>query len=137
MMSTPLQGLETDSAMALTDVGQLPRVLPRWHVDLLVAEFDTEYVVFDARSRMVHRIAGRHSLVFNACDGETNSDDLVTELIEAGLGSTDDVRDIVATALTDLANLGLLEGTVAPTPPPCIGCGAEANKRRRRRLAPR
>lgn len=90
-------------------------VLPRRHPDIEVAEFDTEFVVFDPSVGQVHRIAGLEAAVFDACDGVTTVDALVDELELEGPAE-------VTSSLERFRQLGLLEGTVAEPPPPCYGC---------------
>jgi hypothetical protein len=104
----------------------LPEVLPARHPDLEVAEFETEFVVFDAANRMVHHLEGVQALVFDACDGMTSAESIGGELAAAGLGGR------FADAFSELVALGLLEGTTPVEPPPCLGCGNPTSKSRRR-----
>jgi hypothetical protein len=122
----------------MSAIAELPEVLPDRNSDVEVAAFDTEFVVFDPRNRMAHRLEGQHALVFDACDGSTRTAALLAELHEAGAGDVDEVRAMLTERLAELADLGLLVGTDAPPPPPCLGCGgARTEPRRRRRFGRR
>lgn len=121
-----------DPAVALRQ-RTLPERWPLRHSDVEVAEFDTEFVVFDPRSRMAHHLVREHALVFESCDGRSSAELLIRGLVEAGHGSAEEVAAVLADALSDLSALGLLEGTEPPAPPPCVGCGASKPAQRRRR----
>ncbi len=99
-------------------------VLPRWHDGVEVAEFETELVVLETRSRQVHLLGPLASLVFDACDGSTRVDELVDEIAEWRPDERDSIAGAVTATLLELGGLGLLEGIEpAPPPPPCVGCG--------------
>ena len=61
----------------------LPATFPARRAGLEIAEFDTELVVWDPTSKMVHHLEGIAAIVFDACDGSTRSDELVAEIAEA------------------------------------------------------
>lgn len=96
----------------------LPDVLPARHPDLEVAEFDTEYVIFDPRCSEVHLIEGVTAIVFDACDGSTPLADLVEEFSDVLGIDASVVRIQVAEALVALASVGALEGTTPTERPP-------------------
>ena len=110
---------------------RLPARLPARHPDLEVAAFPSAIVVFDVRNRMAHELVGTPAAVFDACSERVETSSVIVELVAGGVGDPVEARALVASVLTDLANLGLLEGCEAPTPPPCIECGAGQMERRR------
>lgn len=97
---------------------ELPTVLPRRHADVEVAEFDTEYVVFDPRCNEVHLITGLAAVVFDACDGVTPTAQLVEEIEELLQIPGDAVAREVVSALDQLRRIGILRGTAPTDRPP-------------------
>lgn len=117
--------------------GELPEVMPARHPTLEIAEFETEFVVFDPRSDRVHLLEGLDAVVFDACDGASAPAGLVTDLVEIAGLDADQAEAAVARSLVELVVLGLLAGTEHQGPPPCVGCGGGSgpprggNRRRR------
>ena len=72
---------ETPGIIAIRE--PLPAVMPAQRPGLELAEFDTEVVVWDPESKMVHHLDGLAAIAFDACDGTTGSDELVSEIAEA------------------------------------------------------
>lgn len=112
---------------------ELPIVLPTRRNDVLVAEFDAEYVLLDPKNQMAHHLVGRLAAVYDACDGRTVTDELVAEAVAVTAVDADEFRGFVGDALNFFSNFGLLEGTelVVDEGPPCLGCGEAPSKRRR------
>ena len=108
-------------------------LLPRRSGLVDVAEFDEGFVVYDARTGQVHVLAPQSALVLDSCDGETAVGELVDEMVDAGAGTHDDIEPLVSSIVESFEQLGLLEGTRPPQPPPCIGCASDNTERRRRR----
>jgi hypothetical protein len=112
--------------------------MPRNSTEAEVADFGTEFVVFDPRNRMAHHLSGWMAVVFDACDGTTLVADLVTDATDFWNGNADEARMRVDEAIDALANLGILEGADPMAPPPCVGCGgAERPATPRRRFGRR
>lgn len=122
---------------------ELPERLPGRRDHLEVAEFDSEFVVFDAATSSVHLIGGVPAVVFDACDGETTVESLIGEFAECGLGTREEAVTAILDAYISLIGLAVLDGVDPADGPPCLGCfGASANPdhehlvlgRRRRRI---
>lgn len=98
-------------------------LLPQRHPELEVAEFEIECVVFDPRVNRVHHLRELAAIVFDACDGATETASLVAELCEVlGLQAADATAAIDA-SLASFHEAGLLVGSEPPPePPPCLGC---------------
>lgn len=96
----------------------LPEVLPSRHPEIEVAEFETEYVIFDPRCSEVHLIAGLTAVVFDACDGSTIVVDLVEEFRETLGLEFEASRSQIAEALRVLSGIGALDGTTPADRPP-------------------
>jgi len=111
----------------------IPDRLPARHPEVEVAVFPGAIVVFDPRNRMAHELVGAPAAVFDACCEQTEGRAAIDELVVGGLGTHAEVTEVVQSVLRDLAELGLLEGCDAPTPPPCIECDRESTGWRRRR----
>ena len=111
----------------------LPDRLPGRHPDVEVVSFPGAIVVFDIRNRMAHELLGTPAAIFDACCDGAMTATFVDELVADGVGNADEVRGLLTTALADFADLGLLEGCEAPTPPPCLECAGEPAGRWRRR----
>lgn len=114
-------------------VRQLPDRLPGCNPAVEVVTFPGAIVVFDIRNRMAHELLGTPAAIFDACREAASTPELVAEFVGLGVGNSEAVHDLLAAALADFAQLGLLEGCEAPQPPPCIECGAEPSGRWRRR----
>ena len=96
----------------------LPDVMPVRHRDVEVAEFDTEFVVFDPGCNDVHRLVGVTAVVFDACDGVTSAVELVGELVAVLEMPDDEARLLVEQAIDELTRVGALHGSEASNPPP-------------------
>jgi hypothetical protein len=111
----------------------LPDRLPGRHPDVEVVAFPGAIVVFDIRNRMAHELRGTPAAIFDACCERASASAFTEELVAEGTGDAEEVRALLSSALADFAELGLLEGCEAPTPPPCLECGGEPAGRWRRR----
>ena len=111
----------------------LPDRLPGRHPDVEVVAYPGAIVVFDIRNRMAHELRGTPAAIFDACCERAATVEFADELVADGVGGIDEVSELLITALADFADLGLLEGCEAPTPPPCLECGGEPVGRWRRR----
>ena len=140
---SPCYGLSVASIGVEPLLVVLPAILPQRRLDVEVAEFDTESVVFDPHHRVAHRLDGWLAGVLDACDGKTSAQAFLGECVMAGLdgpsawGSEGELRRQLATALESLDRSGLLAGTKPAKPPPCIGCKDDAPSRRGRRFLAR
>lgn len=103
--------------------------LPAPNTSVEVAVFPGALVVFDVRNRMAHELVGAPAVVFDACGERLDVATVFDELVAAGVGDRAEVAALVDSILADLAELGLLEGCDAPSPPPCAGCTAEPERR--------
>lgn len=90
------------------DDASVTGALPARRADLEVAEFDTEYVVYDPRGQRVHRLSGLAAVVFDACDGVTSHSHLIGEVQTVLDVSSDEAAHVVEDALTRLGQAGLL-----------------------------
>ncbi len=107
-------------------------MLPMCRDDVLVAEFDAEYVLLDPKNQMAHHLVGRLAAVYDACDGRTVTDELVAEAVAVTGCDASEFREFVGEALNFFANFGLLMGThlVVDEGPPCLGCSEESRPKR-------
>ena len=112
-------------------------VMPRRTRHVEVADFGTEFVVFDPRNRMAHHVSGWPAVVFDACDGTTAVAELAAEATDYWHGDIDEARERIEEVVRGFEHLGILEGTDAMAPPPCIGCPPAAIAGRRRWFARR
>lgn len=113
----------------------LPEVLPAQSLEIEIADFDVEIVVYDPRVKIVHLLTHATALVFDSCDGVTTSQALIAEFVDAGAGEPDEVAALIELSLAELSALGLLDGSEPSMPPPCLGCESETSSRGRfRRL---
>ena len=106
----------------------LPAVLPTRRAGLEVAEFDTEFVVWDPTSKMVHHLEGVAAILFDACDGSTGSAELLAEIAEATGVTLDAVTDEVTTVWQMYNRRDLL----ATPEPPARPTGQAGRGRRKR-----
>lgn len=113
--------------------GVIPDRLPARNPEVEVALFPGAIVVFDLRNRMAHELVGPPAAVFDACCEQADRTAVVAELVAGGVADEDGATEVVQAVLRDLAELGLLEGCDAPTPPPCIECDRDSPSRWRRR----
>ena len=107
----------------------LPATLPARRAGLEIAEFDTEFVVWDPKWKMVHHLEGVAAILFDACDGSTHSAELLAEIAEATGVTLAAVTDEVTTVWQMFNRRDLLaapEPAELPARPP-------AQKRRGRR----
>ena len=96
----------------------LPEVLPARHPDVEIAEFDTEFVVFDPRCNDVHRMVGLTAVVFDACDGVTTLASLVGEVASVLETSDQQALTLIEQALAEITRVGALQGSEPLKPPP-------------------
>lgn len=111
----------------------LPDRLPAPNAGVEVVAFPGALVAFDVRNRTAHELVGTPAVVFDACCDGVLTSQLIDEFVMAGTGARDHVAALVGSVLVDLGELGLLEGTSAPEPPPCLGCAEASTGRFRRR----
>ncbi|MGB8861925.1 MAG: PqqD family protein [Ilumatobacteraceae bacterium] len=98
--------------------------LPRRSESVEVAEFDAEFVVFDPRVNRVHHVRELGAVVWDACDGRTDLEQLITEMRDVLGAEPEHLRAEVSSAVALFEAEGLLEGSEPPEePPPCLGCG--------------
>lgn len=84
------------------------RPLPARNPDLEIAEFETEFVVFEPRCSEVHELGGLTAVVFDACDGATSIEALAAEIASALMIGVDEAHAHVADSLVALAAADLL-----------------------------
>jgi len=94
----------------------LPAVMPARRPGIEIADFDTEVVVWDPASQMVHHLDGLAAVVFDACDGVTRTDDLIAEITEAtGLERSAAVAEVTTVwAIFNRRNLFALPEPTVP-----------------------
>ncbi len=90
--------------------------LPARRAGLEIAEFDTELVVWDPTSKMVHHLEGIAAIVFDACDGSTRTAELLDEIADATEMSIDTVAEEVTTVWQMFNRRDLLIAPEAPGP---------------------
>lgn len=94
------------------------RMLPERKADLEIAEFATEFVVFEPRCSEVHQLGGLTAIVFDACDGSTTVDALAEEIAGAlGIG-VDEAAVHVDDSLVALARADLFVAESEADRPP-------------------
>jgi hypothetical protein len=111
---------------------ELPDVMPDRSDEVEVADFGTEFVVFDPRNRMAHHLSGWLAAVFDACDGDSSPAELAADATAYWQGNPDESRYRVGEAIRAFESLGILAGSTPLEPPPCVGCGGGRTSTRRR-----
>ncbi|MBU6315418.1 MAG: PqqD family peptide modification chaperone [Acidobacteria bacterium] len=86
----------------------LPAVLPKRRKGLEVAEFEAELVVLDTASKQAHHLDGLASIVFDACDGRTRSQELIRQVAEATGSEPTAVASEVTELWRSFVRLGLV-----------------------------
>ena len=86
----------------------LPTVLPRRRAEVVTADFGTELVVLVPDRRRVHHLDEGLSLVLDACNGRTTTEQLVAEVADATATQAADVERWLASGLDQLREIGVL-----------------------------
>jgi hypothetical protein len=84
--------------------------LPEVRADLRVAEFATEYVVWDPMCQRVHLFDGLHAVVFDACRTRAAWSYLLDDLAAAGIDATSaqqEAHRAITVALDHLRGLSM------------------------------
>lgn len=81
--------------------------MPAKRADVLTADFEAELVVLVPEQRRAHRLDEGLSLILDACDGVTATEQVVTEVAEGTGQGRDAVRRWLADGLHQLAELGV------------------------------
>lgn len=83
--------------------------IPRRRSDLHARLVDGEIVVLDRKADLVHQLNATASFIWQRCDGRATRHDIAAQLVEAFEVDADTAATSVASALEQLARLGLLE----------------------------
>jgi hypothetical protein len=82
---------------------------PRRRSDVHARLVDGEVVVLDRKTDLVHQLNATASFIWQRCDGRATRHDMAAQLVEAFEVDADTATAAVASALEQLARLGLLE----------------------------
>jgi hypothetical protein len=85
----------------------LPVVLPSKRLDVLVADFDTEFVVLVPEQRKAHRLDSGLSLILSSCDGTTTTAALLDEIEQTTGDQRPDLERWLHSGLAELRQLGV------------------------------
>ncbi len=86
----------------------VPCVMPARRSDVMVADYDSELVVLVPGTRLTHHLDVGLSLILDACDGVTVSEDLVNEIATATSSKAAVVRARVLDALRQFESLDII-----------------------------
>jgi len=100
-------------------------VIPTRQSGLEVAEFSTVVVLFLPATDQVHFLRDVHARLFLLCDGARSTAEVIAELAAAGFGSSADLPALVAAALDDFEQMGIVVAASQP-PPLRTDSGADA-----------
>jgi len=87
----------------------LPDVLPKRRKGLEVAEFGTELVVLATHSKQAHHLQGLASIVFDACDGRTRSEELAQQVAQSTGCELREARSAIGEIWRTFVRAGLVE----------------------------
>ncbi|MDQ3350656.1 MAG: PqqD family protein [Actinomycetota bacterium] len=88
-----------------------PGAAPEPHAGVETAFFDTEAVLYDERTGMIHRLNPAASAVWLALDGLADRTTIVDELVQLFGTSSAEVAGVVDAALVEFERLGVLAGS--------------------------
>jgi hypothetical protein len=93
----------------------LPAVMPRKRDDVMVAEFDSEFVVLVPDVRKAHHLDEGLSLVLESCDGLMLTSELVDEVANGADEDPATVAEWLEASIKQLEVLGVFEQRVQLT----------------------
>ena len=86
--------------------------IPRRRSDLRARVVDGEIVVLDRKADLLHQLNATAGFIWQHCDGRATRHEIAALLVEAFEVDVDTAAASVASALEQLARLGLLESDV-------------------------
>jgi len=89
-------------------IDDVPAVMPARRTEVMVADYDTELVVLVPHTRLTHHLDVGLSLILDACDGVTRSQDLIDEIAVATASDSGVVRQRVVEALRQFESLDII-----------------------------
>ena len=93
---------------------QPPSIFRARRTDIVVEQIADEFLVYDRRADTAHCLGDVAALVWRTCDGGATFGEIAEQIVAADLArSGDDAIELAETAVSELAEKGLLESSSA------------------------